>query len=428
MNKVRKKIRQALASDFLKNIGKMMSGTGFAHLIGIIMIPALTRIYTPGEIGVYAAFLSVSVICYSVASLRFEYATLIPKSDYAANNISVLAILTALSSSFLVLVLLVLFGNTIADLLNIQKLGRLIYLIPFSMFAFSLFMILSFSLNRYRRYGAIAGGKITISTTMAIGQIGLGLMQLKQTGLVIGKVASDLLGVIFLIWHRQKLDSSIRAGVSPRRMKLMALRYKNFPLYNAPHALTTTASSNFPVLLFNSFVSEAIAGFYSMAIKALYSPVRVVAQAGYQVFSQRISEKYGNRERLIPFMKSTVLLLVGSGFLPFLVLFWISPPFFTWFLGPAWEMTGLFVRILTPYIFLVFIVTPLNFIPLMLDRQRRAFVIDVFYLLARIAALGVGIYVENVFLALALYSVTGVVVNGYLLFWYFSLAVRAEKY
>jgi len=70
----------------------MMSGTGFAHLLGIAVLPVLTRIYTPEEMGVYATFLSMVMICYCVASFRYEYATLIPKSLSAANNITILSI------------------------------------------------------------------------------------------------------------------------------------------------------------------------------------------------------------------------------------------------------------------------------------------------------------------------------------------------
>ena len=61
---------QVLLSGFVKNLGKMMSGTGFAHLLGIAVLPVLTRLYTPDEMGVFATFVSLFAICYCVASLR----------------------------------------------------------------------------------------------------------------------------------------------------------------------------------------------------------------------------------------------------------------------------------------------------------------------------------------------------------------------
>ena len=419
---------QVLLSGFVKNLGKMMSGTGFAHLLGIAVLPVLTRLYTPDEMGVFATFVSLFAICYCVASLRYEYATLIPGNNLEANNITALSIFLALTSGVMLLVILALFHRSIAEILNIEALGFLIFFLPASVVSYSMFMILTFSLNRQKKFGSIATGKITAASTTAASQVGMGFLQMQQAGLVIGKFAGDFLGMIFLLWKRKKMESSVTAGVSPRRMVAMARRYRNFPFYNTPHALTTSVSNNFPVLLFNTWFSEAIAGFYAMAHRALYSPVQVVGQAAYQVFSQRISEKYGNQEQLIPFIKSTLLLLAAIGILPFLLLFLVSPPLFSWFLGPGWEMTGYFVRILTPFVFLVFIVTPLNFIPLLLGRQKKAFLIDVVYLMFRLLALSAGIYMDSVWIALSLYALIGVVFSTYLIIWYYLLAKKAEQY
>lgn len=413
-------------SEFLKNIGKMMSGTGAAHLLGIAVYPVLTRIYTPEQIGIYATFVSFFMIYAAVSTLRYEYATLIPRTQHAANNVTFLSFTVLLTSALFLLLILLLFGQQLRELLNLQELGRLIYLLPVSVITYCMFMILTFHYNRLKQYGSIATAKVTAASGIAGGQAGLGFGGFQSFGMVVGKVLGDISGVLFLIWKRRKIEGSIRAGVSPKRMAAMAKRYKNFAYYNTPHALTTTASNNFPVLLFNSFFSEAIAGFYAMAAKICYSPVQVVAHAAYQVFSQRVAEKYGNRDRIIPFIHSNLALLAGIGFFPFLILFFVSPQLFPWLLGEGWEMTGKFVQILTPFIFFVFVATPMNFIPLMLNRQRKAFIIDLIYLLLRLAALGIGIWQQDVMLALMLYAAVGVAVNLYQLSWFYAIARKAE--
>ncbi len=421
------KAKKILFSGFIRNMGKMISGTGFAHLLGIAVIPVITRLYSPDQIGVFSAYVSLFMICYSVSSLRFEYATLIPKTSHEANNITWLAASASLVSSLIVLLVLLLAGDTVTERMALGSLGRWIYLLPVSIFSYSLLMIMTFSLTREKQYGSIAGGKITASSSTAAGQIILALISLQSYGLVVGKVTGNLLGMLFVVWKRHKVRSSVLAGVTPRRMVAMAKRYRNFPFWNTPHALTTTTSNNIPVLLFNSFFSEAVAGFYAMAVKALYSPVQVVAQAAYQVFSQRIAEKQAHGEKIVPFVRNTALLFAGMGLLPFMLLFIFAPPLFGWFLGSGYETTGQYIRILAPFIYLVFIVTPLNFIPLMLGRQKKAFFIDVVYLSARLAALGTGIWLNSIQAALMLYSVVGVLVNTYLLIWFLVLAKGAER-
>lgn len=424
---MRQKLTSLRNSEFLQNIGKMMSGTGAAHLLGIAVYPVLTRIYSPEEIGVFATFVSVFMIYAAISTLRYEYATLIPRTQFAANNVTFLALFVLGIFAFVLFLLVLLFGSQLQELLNMQHLGFLIYLLPVSVLAYCLFLILSFYFNRLKKYGSIATAKITLAAGVSGGQVGLGFAGFQSAGMVVGKVLGDISGVLFLIWKRRKMEGSIRAGVSPKRMAAMAKRYKNFAYYNTPHALTTTTSNNFPVLLFNSFFSEAIAGFYAMAAKICYSPVQVVAHAAYQVFSQRVAEKYGNRDRIIPFIHSNLALLAGVGFFPFLILFFVSPQLFPWLLGEGWEMTGKFVQILTPFIFFVFVATPMNFIPLMLNRQRKAFIIDLIYLLLRLAALGIGIWQQDVMLALMLYAAVGVAVNLYQLSWFYAIARKAER-
>lgn len=426
LQSLKKYFKKNPMSGFAVNLGKLMSGTGFAHLIGVAIIPVLTRLFTPEEIGMYATYLSLLTILCSIASLRYEYATLIPRTDQEANNITALSSILVTGFSLLLLVVLLIATGPITRLLGVGTLGWLIYLLPFSIFSFGMFMILLYRLNREKRYSAMAAGKITGTGVMSAGQITMGWLQLQQAGLILGKVAGDVSGMILLLWRTSKIERSVRSGVSRKRMMAMAKRYRNFPFWNAPHALTTTISNNIPVLLFYNFFSEAVAGYYAMAVKALYSPVQVIAQAAFQVFGQRIAEKRASRERLIPFINSTLLLLGGIGIVPFLLLFLFSPPLFDWFLGTGFETTGYYVRILTPFVFLAFLVTPLNFIPLMLNRQRKAFVIDLVYLAIRVAALATGIWYQSVEVALILYSISGVCINTYLLFWFYHIARKAE--
>lgn len=414
-------------SGFVANLGKLMSGTGFAHLIGVAIIPVLTRLFTPEEIGIYATYLSLITILCSIASLRYEYATLVPRTDREANNITALSSVLVSGFSLLLLVVLLAASGPVTRMLGIGSLGRLIYLLPVSVFSFGMFMILLYRLNREQKYSAMAAGKITGIGAMSAGQVSMGWLQFQQAGLILGKVAGDVSGMILLLWKTNKIERSVRSGVSRKRMMAMAKRYRNFPFWNAPHALTTTISNNIPVLLFYNFFSGAVAGYYAMAVKALYSPVQVIAQAAFQVFGQRIAEKKASREPLIPFMNSTLLLLGGIGIVPFLLLFLFSPPLFDWFLGTGFETTGYYVRILTPFVFLVFLVTPLNFIPLMLNRQRKAFVIDLVYLVVRVAALAAGIWYQSIEIALILYAITGVCINTYVLFWFYHIARKAEK-
>ena len=73
---------------------------------------------------------------------------------------------------------------------------------------------------------------------------------------------------------------------------------------------------------------------------------------------------------------------------------------------------------------MVSLVMPLSFIPDLYRKQRVAMIIDALKLLARLVGLVVGVILENVYIALALYSGLSTLIIGYSLFWYLQL-VRA---
>lgn len=419
-------ITRLFTSSFLRNTGKMVSGTGLAHLIGLAVLPVITRLYSPAEIGVFSVYLSVYTIGFTVASLRYEYATLLPKTEQGANNITMLSLLLSFCVSALMYVVLLAGSAVGAGWLSFGELHNLVWLLPVSVFSFSTFMILTFRLNREQQYAHMATAKVAGSAGTAGGQATLGFAGYTSWGMVAGKVAGDLLGMFYLLWQRRRWEKPMLYGVSKLRMAAMAKRYRHFPMWNLPHALTTAANNNIPVLLFYAFFSGTTAGFFAMAMRILTSPLQMVARAAYQVFSQRVAQKHNNKDRIYPFFKQTAGLFAVSGMVPFVLLFWTAPALFSWFLGAEWVVTGEYIRILTPYVFVSFVVSPLNFIPLMLGKQQTAFVIDLIHLILRLLAIAAGLYMQSMQVVLIGYSLVGVLAGLVQLLWYTQLSRKAD--
>jgi len=426
LNRFSKLLEVVRNSLFLRNLGKMITGTGVAHLIGLAVIPLIVRFYSPDQIGLYASYLSLIAIIQSFASLRYEYATLIPGNQIAANNITALSVFFAALVSSLVLFALLVGKQQILGWLNLEAIGSFILFLPFSVFSYAVVVILWMSHNRIKQYGNIAKGKITASGSTGSIQVIMGWLAISPVGLLIGKIAGDLLAAIYLLVNRfQHVENPLK-GVSVRRMKAMAKRYRYFPYWNAPDALSAALSANIPTLVIITFFSEATAGFYAIAIKVLFVPIQVISTSVYQVFSQRISEKYVRKEVLTSFFTKSVLLFAGAGLIPFIILFVYSPSLFSWLLGPQYEASGRFVQLLIPFFYVSFVLTPFNYITLMLNRQRDAFFIGMVYLLLRVLAMGVGVWFNDISLLLILYSLVGVLMSLGILAWYWQLVSKAD--
>ncbi len=68
-------------NSFLAPVMMLSSGTVLAQLINVGVLPALTRIYTPAEFGVFTVYLAVVAVLSSANTGRFEYAVLASETD-----------------------------------------------------------------------------------------------------------------------------------------------------------------------------------------------------------------------------------------------------------------------------------------------------------------------------------------------------------
>jgi O-antigen/teichoic acid export membrane protein len=81
LNRLKNKI---IANDFLKSLAVLMTGTLIAQIIGYMLAPIITRLYTPAEMGEFGMFQRVAVLIATIATARYEYALPLPKKDHHA--------------------------------------------------------------------------------------------------------------------------------------------------------------------------------------------------------------------------------------------------------------------------------------------------------------------------------------------------------
>jgi len=95
---------------------------------------------------------------------------------------------------------------------------------------------------------------------------------------------------------------------------------------------------------------------------------------------------------------------------------------FAWFLGENYRIAGVYGRYLTPYLFLNFIVSPISQIPLIVNKQKQAFLLSLcghsFYLLAVIIG---GIY-HDILLGFTFLSVFLSIYYIFLILWLIKIS------
>lgn len=411
-------------NSLYKDVATLVGGTGIAQAMPVLISPILTRIYTPEQFGILAFYMAAIVIIGVASTGRYERAILLPKQNYEAHNLSVFSTILALAVSLVIFFLFVLFGDQILEFFGFRAMPVLYYTIPAGIFAVGLFQISTFLLNRTKKYKALATAKIARSGGVSIGQLLFGFGGYITFGLIYGKLFGELGSALYARWLANKTSDFKHSQLSWIVMKAEAITYREMPKVNAPHAVSNTLSNQLPNMLLAGFFSPAIAGFYNLSFRVCYAPVMLISSSVYQVYSRSISENKKSGEDIHQFTISILKKLVLSAMVPFTILLFFAPPLFELIFGSDWRIAGFYSQLLAPMLFLVFIVSPVTYIPILLGYQRKAFFLDLLYLVLRTAALFMGYYLGSSTFAIATFSGVGVLFQIYFLFWLLSLTKK----
>src|SRR5690606_12901013 len=97
---------------FVSNILKLVSASLVSQVLGIVLIPILTRLCAPDDFGSLQIFMSLVSIVVIVSTFSYHFAIMLPKEDEDAAHIMALTVLLIVATSLVtVLVLYVLMGH-----------------------------------------------------------------------------------------------------------------------------------------------------------------------------------------------------------------------------------------------------------------------------------------------------------------------------
>lgn len=375
-----------------RQVMTLVAGTGLAQLIPLAVSPLLTRLYTPQDFGVFALYASLLAVLAVLGSARYELALMLPKDDTDALALVALAMAIVLATSAAVLAAVLLFQAGLARWLDSPALGPWLFLVPVSMLLTGLVNTLTVWANRTSRYRQISISRVLQSASAAAVAVALGwgLSRGSQAGvgLVLGAVAGQALAAASLAWPFWRRWGARLQGVGWQPMRAQALRFREFPAINMPHALLDALQGSAVVALIAALFGPTLLGFHALAQRVVRTPMATLGSAVAQVFQKRAADALhagGDTRRLVDAVLRR-LVAVAVAVLP---LLWFAPELFAFVFGAAWREAGVYAQILTPWLLLNFMLSPLSQLPLLLGRQAGALAYGVAYQLAMVAPLAV---------------------------------------
>lgn len=421
-----KKIKELSQNEFARNVFTLMSATTVAQAIAILIYIVLAQIYSTSEHGVFALYMSIISITAIISTGKYESAVMMPATEEKAINLVALSSSLSLGFSVFLMVLIVFFHSGFAILLGDPNIEKWLWVVPLSTLMIGIFQSQSYWANRNKRFGSMAVANVGQSLSNSAIKVSASKVFLNGGGLIAGAVIGQFVGIILFLRDLVIKDKVILKKISFSGMKEMLVEYRFFPRFGMVHNLINNFSSNLPVFVIASKFGTAEAGLYSFGFLMIFRPVNLVTSSFSQVFSQRIISRHNQGVAISKDVNRLTIKLFQFSLLPFLIIGLGGPILFSIFFGDKWLEAGKYMQILLPWIFVVLLSSPLSFLPDMLKRQQTAMWLDALKFAIRIPALAIGVYYNNLYLAVILFSAVSTLSVGYSLYWYLLLAHKAD--
>lgn len=406
-NKFNQVVAKLLKPEFNRNVLTLMTGSTISLAIPIAISPILTRIYTPEDFGVFSLYLAITTIIAVVATGRYELAIMLPKKDVYASDILILSLIVSLIISLITFLIIFFFNSQITNILGSQEISQWLYLLPFSILLVGFYNSFTYWINRKKKYKKMAQNKVIQSGSMATMQVSLGLLKNNNNGLIIGWFFGQLIAVISLarlVWREDKNKIN---NTSLLKMWSLAKRYKKFPLINSWSGLLNTASRQVPIILLTTFFSTIVTGFFSLAQRILLIPMTLLGNTIGQVYFQKVSnlknEKYKVKKITLEINKKLLLI----GLLPISIIILWGDTLFALVFGQSWKEAGEYAKVLSVWIYFVFITSPLTHLLIVYEKHFELILFNIFLFLSRTSVLFIGWWMAKD--ALTVITVFGIV-------------------
>ena len=265
--------------------------------------------------------------------------------------------------------------------------GVLLWLWPVHVLAGGIYQTFGVWLNRRQQYKWLAVGKVTVALSFTGLSISSHWISLDVNGLVVAHVVSFVCGGVVVSIPSWREISSYRRSLRRKRLKKLALRYREYPTYNSFTALLDAGSLQAPTILISRFFDSATVGLFNLTFRTINAPASMIGVSVSQLFYQRTSLLQQKQKPLGTAFKKTTLGLLAVAVPPFILLIVFAPPLFEFVFGSEWRVAGEYARILSIGFMVRFIVSPLSSLFLVLGRVKLGSIWQAVYFITTVSAL-----------------------------------------
>lgn len=390
-------------SSFKRNFLKIFAGSASGQIIAIILLPILTRQVNPEIFGLYSISTIMVMMLSPIFCLKLDHSLL---SSNRNDKIIILQCGIAYSHIFFIATFIFLFLYT--KLFDFSNLFWVI-LTCLSISSFTISQIIISYHMSIGEFNLAIKHRLFRTIFCLISQISLCFLFIPGVEiLLIGYILTNIFS--FLIFNKLSFFSTFYIP-SISVLKKIFIKEKNFTHYQTISDLFSTMSQyvmNFSMMYFSTTI---VIGTYSMTTRVMQAPITLITSSIKEAFYYKIKQHKESKIIKKELLRITFILItpaiIGS-----LIIYPFIPTLFSILFGQEWRESGVYAQILLPWFIFLFINQPFTATANVIGIQRKILFFDIFTFISRIISVLIGwLYFKNIYFTLAIFSVTGVIIN-----------------
>ncbi len=400
------------------DVAHLVWGTAASQVILLGSTVVCARwLFTDAELGELSTAVALATILATAATLRLEMAVPIARTDREAHDLVRLVTVLAVAAAGVV-ALAVAGAEAVGWSYVGEALGGAAWWLPVTVLAVAVYQTLRMLQSRLGQFRQTSEAGVTGTVVTGVGQLLAGVAGWGSGGLAaayaVGRAVSDA----------QMARRGGFQALGRVRWWLLA-RWRRFPAWVLVPAVLNSLSVGAVAPLVQAWYGKEVAGQLGLAQRLLMAPAALLGQAVAGVFFARFA-------RMVREGRSTTATVVTVAealacvslpvFVPFVVL---GPDLFALLVGDAWATAGTVSALLSPWLMMSFVSSPLSGYAMVDDRLRRMLVLALVEAGLRIPALAAGTWLGDVRWGIGLYGLAGLLIATYWSGWVMRLSGAA---
>lgn len=179
------RVSRLLQTRLLQSAGRLAGAAVVGQLLMLAAMPVLTRLYSPSDFGLFAAFSSLMGLVLVVSSLRYEMAIPLMRNPRSAQSMLVSALVLNAATALASLLVVLVWSEGLAGLLNAPRLASYLFLIPLAILGAGSCRALNLWVLRNQGYSLAARTNLLQGATNVVVQLAAGAAALGAIGLIV---------------------------------------------------------------------------------------------------------------------------------------------------------------------------------------------------------------------------------------------------